>query len=345
MDAFAKDERRSDCTNDGRLTLEPELLTETVDGFDSGAVSTDQVRDLELLEFVAGPRELLIACREEMEAADERVDGGLWKFLAGESERVDDAGVPAPGDQHKTLRRVENERLIFGNCVFDQTSGRLYFAGHGPVALRIRARDGAGEPCARKKFDRLIVLDDLAARGFVFFTNGDHRVAFALGVGSAVEDAFADMDDRQRVRILLHKLAAQREEAADVVVVIVREDDFADVADIEFEITQVGKNGLGTGTGIDENAMAIGFHQRGEAPFADALISEHGGQNGDLQVLNLRVRFRGRSLRGDDDCSCEDAARQEKQAGDEFASARIAGFQRKMEQARAPASRWFVEHG
>jgi len=90
----------------------------------------DQIRDLELLEFVASPGELLVGGGEEMESADECIDRRRGKFFFGEGERVDDARVSAAGDENQTLSGVEHKRLIFGDGVFDQSGGGLHFATH-----------------------------------------------------------------------------------------------------------------------------------------------------------------------------------------------------------------------
>ena len=78
-----------------------------------------------------------------------------------------------------------------------------------------------------------------------------------------------------------------------MVIVIVGEDDFAHVAEVEFQITHVGEDGFGARTGVDEDAMAVGFDQRGKSPFPDPLVGKHGGEDGDFEVLNLRMRFSG----------------------------------------------------
>jgi hypothetical protein len=46
------------------------------------------------------------------------------------------------------------------------------------------------------------------------------------------------------------------------------------------------------GTRVQQNPMTIGFHQRGEAPFAQTrnITHEHGGKHSDFERTDLRCR-------------------------------------------------------
>jgi len=97
VNAFAEHKRRAHGADDRGLAWESELLAKAIDGFDAGAVCADQVRHSEVFELVASPGELLVGRREEMKAADQRVNGRRGKFFFSEGERVDYAGMAAAG--------------------------------------------------------------------------------------------------------------------------------------------------------------------------------------------------------------------------------------------------------
>ena len=77
----------------------------------------------------------------------------------------------------------------------------------------------------------LVVLDEMAPGGFEVLADSRHWIPFfTVVLRATVENALADMGDGERVGIFLHELPTQGKQAADVVVVIVGEDDFFYVA-------------------------------------------------------------------------------------------------------------------
>jgi len=82
-------------------------------------VRAQKVRDPKLLQLVARPVQLLIARCEQVQAADDSIHWLVGKSLFRVSQNIDDPGVPAAGQHYQASRRVEHERLILRNVVFD----------------------------------------------------------------------------------------------------------------------------------------------------------------------------------------------------------------------------------
>src|SRR5690606_18491618 len=91
-----------------------------------------------------------------------------------------------------------------------------------------------------------------------------------------------------RGRMFFGDGAAQGEQAADVVDVMVREDDVGDLAPIDAEFARVVQDGVGAMAGVEEQAFAVHLDEGGVTPFADAAIGEVGGEHGDAQGSHLR---------------------------------------------------------
>src|SRR5579859_4326300 len=74
VNAFAQHKRRTDAADDSRLPRQSGTLPQAVYGFDSRAMCAEHVGYLELLQLVAGPIQLLVAGRKQVQAADNRID-------------------------------------------------------------------------------------------------------------------------------------------------------------------------------------------------------------------------------------------------------------------------------
>ncbi|HEY1576525.1 MAG TPA: hypothetical protein VGF82_05555 [Terracidiphilus sp.] len=112
--------------------------------------------------------------------------------------------------------------------------------------------------------------NETAARRLVFFANGDHLIALAGFRRTAVEDAVRYMDNGKRLWIVLHQLATKREQAANVVPVIMRQNDFLHIRQVDVEVMCIPDHGIRVSAGIHEDTMAVHIDQRSETPFADA---------------------------------------------------------------------------
>jgi hypothetical protein len=81
-----------------------------------------------------------------------------------------------------------------------------------------------------------------------------------------------------------------------VIAMIVREHDVGDVREIDAEFRDVLLHGWGARTGVNQDAAAVGFKHRREAPFADAirapLAHQHRREHGHLHRLGERRRGR-----------------------------------------------------
>ena len=133
----------------------------------------------------------------------------------------------------------KHQRLVFRYGVLDQAIRGLHFSAHAPITLRILPRNRTGEPRAGEDVRALGVLDESPSCGFVRSSNRNHRVALALGGRPTVEDPLGDVYDGQRGRILLHHLATQGQQTSHVVVVVVCENHFLHVGEIDFQIAGV----------------------------------------------------------------------------------------------------------
>src|SRR3954465_1332423 len=95
-----------------------------------------EVGDLKLLELVTGPVQLLVACREQMQTADDRIHRVPWKFRRRIGQNVDNSGMPTTSHPHQALRGVKHQRLVFGYRVLYQALRGLHLSSHTPIALR-----------------------------------------------------------------------------------------------------------------------------------------------------------------------------------------------------------------
>ena len=77
-----------------------------------------------------------------------------------------------------------------------------------------------------------------------------------------------------------------------MVAVEVAEHHFVD-GEVHLQRFRIFEHGVGPGAGVEQNALAVGFHHGGEAPFADAGVGEHGGENLNAERLHLAARRLG----------------------------------------------------
>jgi hypothetical protein len=127
--------------------------------------------------------------------------------------------------------------LVFGEVVFGIFSvGQTELAVTAPVALRVFARDGSGEPDAGIQLPGFIDLDDVSAGGFVGLFGGDHAVAVgAVWVEAAVEHALGNVSRGEGFGVLFGERLAQVDEAGGVVQVVMAEDHFLDVGNVDLK--------------------------------------------------------------------------------------------------------------
>ena len=88
------------------------------------------------------------------------------------------------------------------------------------------------------------------------------------------------------VRRLRAKRAAKGKQASRMVAVVVTQDDFLDVCEIQTELLCVLKDGVGPRAGVEEDAASVGFDQCGEAPLADPIVRKHRGEDGHFERLD-----------------------------------------------------------
>ena len=102
----------------------------------------------------------------------------------------------------------------------------------------------------------------------------------------------------------------------------VTEDDILDVTEIDLQFAGVLEDRIRSGASIVENLVAIDFDERRESPFPDAVVGQHGGEDGDFQVAQLRGSFggggAGESLRAGRDRAREDEHRQQNNGPHDF---------------------------
>ena len=85
-----------------------------------------------------------------------------------------------------------------------------------------------------------------------------------------------------------------------MVTVMMAEDDLGGVGQVDAQLGGVSEHGLGARSGIEEQAMAVGLHQRGEAPFADPpVVGQHRREDGDLERADSRAGAGARLLASD----------------------------------------------
>src|SRR5271168_2411912 len=263
------------------LAREAEKFTEAVDAFDAGAVRAKDACGLVLLQFGSSPRNLLVSGGKEMEAADGGVDRSGAEKATGVFQCIDDSGMAAAGKQDKAVRSVEYERLIIENGVFDPRCSGVDLRACRIILFGISARNRTREPNTGKNLFGFVVNDEDAPGGFILFFRPDHGIGIVAAAFE--ENALRDVNARERFRIGFGEFAAESHEAGGVVIMKMAEDYVLHIAEIDFQFADVFKDGVGAGASVEKNFVAIGFDECRETPFADAVVGEHGGKNGDLK--------------------------------------------------------------
>ena len=196
MDPGRQIEAGADGTDDAMLAIETGSLADLIDGFDAGAMGSDEIGEAEFAQFASRPGERFVARIEEMEAANGRMDGRLADRVSGVFEGVDDAGMAASGEDDEAGFGVKDEGHIFGDGVFDLAFGGDDAAGSAPVSFRVFAGDRAGEPDAGVNLGGFIDRDELAAGSLVGGLQEERVVPFffvELAGAAGEEDSFADV--------------------------------------------------------------------------------------------------------------------------------------------------------
>jgi hypothetical protein len=135
------------------------------------------------------------------------------------------------------------------------------------------------------------VLDERAAGGLVLCLGREEGVALdSRAARTAEEDTFAHVCARQGGRVLRGQLATERQESARVILVVVAEDHVGHVREVEVQLARVGEDRLGPGPRVEEQPVAVHFHQGCEAPFADSFLGEHGGEDEDAEATDAGPR-------------------------------------------------------
>src|SRR5262249_44050847 len=134
------------------------------------------------------------------------------------------------------------------------------------------------------------MFDKLSARALVILAQSHHRVTFfAVSLRSAIKHAPAHMHHRKRSRIRFHVLTSQGQQPANVIAVIVRENDFLDIAQVDIQLACVRQYRFWTSSRIHKNSMSIALYQSGEAPLPNTSVRQHRGKDGHLESLDLGV--------------------------------------------------------
>ena len=142
----------------------------------------------------------------------------------------------------------------------------------------------AGEPHTRRKLFGFRMNDETTAQRLVFSLERREAIEFApVGRRAQTEDALADVRPRERLRILFLQLAAQRRQPAGVIAMVVAQDHIFDVRKIDPHFARVREHRFRASAGIEEKAFTVDFDERRITPFADACVSQHRGQHGDLE--------------------------------------------------------------
>src|SRR5258708_37883185 len=74
------------------------------------------------------------------------------------------------------------------------------------------------------------------------------------------------------------------------------EDDILNATEINFQLARILEDRVRPRTRIVEDLVAIGFDQRRESPFPDAVVRQHRRKDCDLQVAHFRGGFCSRSV-------------------------------------------------
>src|SRR5438128_2543680 len=112
-------------------------------------------------------------------------------------------------------------------------------------------------------------------------------------VGENIDDA--GVDGGHGGGILLHPFAAKSEQAGNEVRMVVCEDDFVDAGEINLQVAGVRSDGVGMRARVEENAVAVRFDERREAPLAEGgwLSDEHGREHCDFEGVDLGCPIAG----------------------------------------------------
>src|SRR5580658_6971334 len=103
IESASQIEAAADRADRGCLAIQAGEQAQTVDGFDAGAVRTQQIFQAEFLQPGCGPGERVVAGLIEVEAAQRGIDGCERDFSARVVQRVDDTGVTTPGNHYQSL--------------------------------------------------------------------------------------------------------------------------------------------------------------------------------------------------------------------------------------------------
>ena len=157
--------------------------------------------------------------------------------------------------------------------------------------------------------------DEFAAGREVLGADEAQAVLILPGVVQAwLEDAGADVHATHGTRIGAGELMPQRYQAADMIIVVVRQDDVVHVRQIDMQGPGVPKHQVGGGARVVENPVPVDLDQCRVAPLAVArmrVAADIGDQHGDLQ----RVHVMGSGGLVSGSCRCETASCQREQRG------------------------------
>src|SRR3984885_6571862 len=112
-DPVGQRESRTYRGNDRRFTCQAGAAAQAIHGFDASAMRSEQICDVEFFHLVAGPVELLVRRRIEMQAADDSIDRTIVKFPVCIGQDVDDAGVAAARYYDQALGRIQHYGAVF----------------------------------------------------------------------------------------------------------------------------------------------------------------------------------------------------------------------------------------
>src|SRR5580700_7996647 len=118
VDSLCKIEGGADSSDHTVVPPEPESLPQVIHTLYPRAVRAENLHNLIFLQLVGGPIQLFVGGIVEVKPADRRVHRCRADELSRILQRVDKPGVPAPGQQDQSARRIEDQRLIVGHIVF-----------------------------------------------------------------------------------------------------------------------------------------------------------------------------------------------------------------------------------
>src|SRR5580704_10466530 len=154
-----------------------------------------------------------------------------------------------------------------------------YLRGTGPVS-HAPGKISAASSCSI----------NFPSRGFILLLQCNHLVLFTLLRWPAVKNTAGDMNYRQCARISFHHFFAESHQATDMIPVIVRKDHLFHVRQINLQVACILQYGIGSGPGIEQNAVPICLDQRRKSPLAYTrnISDQHGRKQGHFQRVNLR---------------------------------------------------------